>query len=278
MAGETRGELVEAIARVAREGAVALAGRNEQVFWEGRFFSRAVQSNEIMGNLTVHLQDRFIDCCPPGWVAHREVRLLSLNSNSGSAIRPARMCCWSKRTERRLWIEFEVSRADPVANHAKFATTHLFFPQQPGDVFVSMVSAHVVRGRRIWPPIPSPLMRRLGMAAFKPPCCLRAPGSDQTSQSLDLAQLKRDPLDVSLELERVLLLSEPLHDMGRYRLHFVGNLLEVMLNLRGGMLKSPLRKVAGYGAGARSPTSFTIPTAALSPVEVLRLSGGPQTA
>ena len=31
----------------------------------------------------------------------------------------------------RLWIEFEVSRADPVANHAKFATAHLFQPQRP---------------------------------------------------------------------------------------------------------------------------------------------------
>jgi hypothetical protein len=30
-----------------------------------------------------------------------------------------------------LWIEFEVSRADPVANHAKFATAHLFQPQRP---------------------------------------------------------------------------------------------------------------------------------------------------
>jgi hypothetical protein len=38
MAGEARGKLVEAIARVAREGAVAFAGRNEQVFWEGRVF------------------------------------------------------------------------------------------------------------------------------------------------------------------------------------------------------------------------------------------------
>jgi hypothetical protein len=29
---------------------------------------------------------------------------------------------------RRLWIEFEISRADPVANHAKFATAQLFQP------------------------------------------------------------------------------------------------------------------------------------------------------
>ena len=40
----------------------------------------------------------------------------------------------------RLWIEFEISRADPVANHAKFATAHLFEPRTSGDTFVSMVS------------------------------------------------------------------------------------------------------------------------------------------
>ena len=34
---------------------------------------------------------------------------------------------------RRLWIEFEVSRAYPVENHAKFATSHLFEPQHPSD-------------------------------------------------------------------------------------------------------------------------------------------------
>jgi hypothetical protein len=49
---------------------------------------------------------------------------------------------------RRLWIEFEVSRADPVANHAKFAIAHLFEPQPKTDVFVSMLSSHVTRGRQ----------------------------------------------------------------------------------------------------------------------------------
>jgi hypothetical protein len=31
-------------------------------------------------------------------------------------------------TGRRVWVELEVSRADPVANHAKFATAHLVSP------------------------------------------------------------------------------------------------------------------------------------------------------
>jgi hypothetical protein len=44
-------------------------------------------------------------------------------------------------------VELEVSRADPVANHVKFATAHLVSPMPAGDAFVSMVSRHVVRGR-----------------------------------------------------------------------------------------------------------------------------------
>ena len=69
---------------------------------------------------------------------------------------------------RRLWIEFEVSRADPVANHAKFATAHLFQPQAEADSFLAMVSPHVARGRRslihfagnltgLWPACSRPL-------------------------------------------------------------------------------------------------------------------------
>ena len=188
-----------------------------------------------MGNLTVHLQDRFIDCCPPGWVAHREVRLLSTEFEQWFGYQ-ARADVLLEQPGRghRLWIEFEVSRADPVANHAKFATTHLFFPQQPGDVFVSMVSAHVVRGRANLAANTIALMRRLGMAAFQTTLLPACSGEAiKRLNHLGLAELKRDPVDVSPELERVLLLSEPLYDTGRYRLHFVGNLLEVMLNLRG---------------------------------------------
>ena len=188
-----------------------------------------------MGNLTVHLQDRFIDCCPPGWVAHREVRLLSTEFEQWFGYQArADVLLEQAGRERRLWIEFEVSRADPVANHAKFATTHLFFPQQPGNVFVSMVSAHVVRGRANLAANTITLMRRLGMAAFQTTLLPACSGEAiKRLNHLGLVELKRDPVDVSPDLERVLLLCEPLYDTGRYRLHFVGNLLEVMLNLRG---------------------------------------------
>ena len=67
----------------------------------------------------------------------------------------------------RLWVEFEVSRADPVANHAKFATAHLFCPQAPADRFLAMVSPHVTRGRRNLAFNAVALMRQVGMKAFQ---------------------------------------------------------------------------------------------------------------
>lgn len=188
-----------------------------------------------MGNLTTYLQDRFIECCPPDWNAQREVRLLSPEFEQWFGYQArADVLLEHPGQQRRLWIEFEISRADPVANHAKFATTHLFLPQAPGDVFIAMVSSHVTRGRANLAANTITLMRRIGMAAFQTtllPAC-----SGETIKRLNhltLNQLTHNPIDVLPELERALRVSEPLYDADCYRLYFVGNLLEVMLNLRG---------------------------------------------
>ena len=101
-----------------------------------------------MGNLTTHLQYAFAEQCPAGWSSRSEVKLLPAELND--------LFGYSSRTDilltkddgsRRLWIEFEISRADPVANHAKFATAHLFSKQLQSDCFISMVSSHINRGR-----------------------------------------------------------------------------------------------------------------------------------
>jgi len=102
-----------------------------------------------MGNLTTYLQRAFSEQCPKGWTSNSEVQLLSdeLNDLFGYSSR-ADILLTKDDGSRRLWIEFEISRADPVANHAKFATAHLFSRQLQTDCFISMVSSHVVRGRR----------------------------------------------------------------------------------------------------------------------------------
>jgi hypothetical protein len=134
---------------------------------------------------------------------------------------------------RRLWIEFEISRADPVANHAKFATAHLFQPQMDGDVFVSMVSAHVARGRHNLAANTVQLMRYIGMRAFQVP--LFPDLSADTIHRLnhaDYAFLEQQQLDVNPEVQRILMVTEPIQTHPHFALHFAGNQMEVLLNLR----------------------------------------------
>ncbi len=70
-----------------------------------------------MGALTKFLQREFSRRPPIGWACRSEVRLLPLDLEQLLGYSP-RVDVLFEREEpkRRLWIEFEVSRADPVAN------------------------------------------------------------------------------------------------------------------------------------------------------------------
>ncbi len=133
---------------------------------------------------------------------------------------------------RRLGIEFEVSRADPVANHAKFATAHLFQAQPETDSFVSMVSTHVNRGRRNLAANTVLVMRHIGMSAFQTVLFPRVAGEEvKRLNHLQVAALGGAGLPVSEEIERALSVSQPLGSACGKRIHLVDDLLEVMLNL-----------------------------------------------
>ena len=102
-----------------------------------------------MGSLTTFLQSESVRKCSAGWACRPEHALLprSLAKRLGYQAR-ADVLLEEEDNSHRLWIEFEVSRADPVANHAKFTTSHLFEPQRGTDCFLAMVSPHITRGRR----------------------------------------------------------------------------------------------------------------------------------
>jgi hypothetical protein len=87
-----------------------------------------------MGVLTSYLQQEFVRRAYPGWVCRHESAILPKDLKNFLGYDP-RVDVLLERQDgsRRLWIEFEISRADPVANHAKFATAHLFKPQQETD-------------------------------------------------------------------------------------------------------------------------------------------------
>ena len=170
---------------------------------------------------------------PRGWSCEVEARVLDERFERLLGYAPqADVLLASDDGLHRLWIEFEVSRADPVANHAKFATAHLFQPQRPTDTFVSMMSSHVARGRRNLAANTVLLMRRIGMKAFQtvllptiePEQIKRLNSLDGDLKSLGL-------LDVNAEIDRALSVARPCVDSEQHKIHFVGEPLDVACNV-----------------------------------------------
>jgi hypothetical protein len=186
-----------------------------------------------MGTLTGYLQERFAAHCPAGWQCEAETRLLTreLADLLGYAPR-ADVLLRQAGSGRRLWIEFEVSRADPVANHAKFATAHLFQPQPQSDVFVSMVSRHVDRGRRNLAANTIHLMRHVGMQAIQTVLLPTLAGPEvKRFNHMSKEDLRQTGLDVQPELERVLAVTTR-GEAGEHRIYLAGEVVEVLLNAR----------------------------------------------
>jgi hypothetical protein len=134
----------------------------------------------------------------------------------------------------RIWIEFEVSRADPVANHAKFATANLFEPRPSTDTFVAMVSAHVDRGRHNLAASTVYLMRAVGMNAFQTLLFPQLQGDQVKALNHRPAEelLAHPPVAIAPEVARVLSVANSFASAGGHVIHFASNLFEVMLNVR----------------------------------------------
>jgi hypothetical protein len=210
-----------------------------------------------MGSLKSYLQ-REIPCrLPPGWTCSDEVRLLPDEVTGLLGYDPrADVVLSNTLSGSRVWVEFEVSRADPVANHAKFATAHLFAPQRPADHFVAMLSPNIDRGRRNLAAATVRLMRRIGMSAFQTTLLpLASPGEVQRLNQLPVEALPAESVDVAAEVERALAVVTPVGRWGRLDVHLAGDLFDVLINLRG--WNEDLRTPAGRTAwGKRSCAYF----------------------
>lgn len=185
------------------------------------------------GLLASYLKAQFVEHCPPGWGCVTERSLLDLPDRQLLGYDPRADVLLERRDgTRRLWIEFEISRADPAANHAKFATAHVLRPWSSQDVFVSMISAHVVRGRRNLGAGMIHVLRQVGIDAFQ---TLLLPDVDRDGIRLlnhDLGALRAAHLDISPEIERALTVAQPVAVSTRGRLHFAADLFDVLLNVR----------------------------------------------
>jgi hypothetical protein len=188
-----------------------------------------------MGALANFLQQAFIQRCPKGWTCQHEVQVLpsTLEQLLGYSAR-ADVCLASTDASRRIWIEFEISRADPVANHTKFATAHLFKPFETSDTFVSMVSSHVARGRRNLASNTVHLLRHVGISAFQ---TVLLPGIEpQEIKRLNHSSFERlwsSNLDIPGEVNRVFQIVEPVIEDNGHRIHFTSELFDVIRNLHG---------------------------------------------
>jgi hypothetical protein len=187
-----------------------------------------------MSGLTTYLQRQFIEHCPNQWNCVAEQGVLSEELSDLLSFQSRADVLLSRRDgTRRIWIEFEISRADPVANHAKFGTAHLFEPKTPDNVFVSMVSSHVTRGRHNLAASSIFLLRHIGIEAFQTMLFPHMPADAiKTLNHLPFQQLVSDSsLSVTGEIERAIAVSTPIAGLRSHRIFFASNVLEVMLNL-----------------------------------------------
>jgi hypothetical protein len=187
-----------------------------------------------MGNLATYLQQNLGRHLPEGWSCHREARLLTGELEEVLGYSPrADILLENAAMNKRLWVEFEVSRADPVANHAKFATAHLFKAQLEGDTFVAMVSPHVTRGRRILAFNTISLMRSIGMNAFQTVLLPQfGPEGIKALNMKSQVELAATALPLHAEVERVLSITREQGRSGEKRIFYASDIPQVILNVR----------------------------------------------
>jgi len=181
--------------------------------------------------LAAELQRRLIACPPPGWIARKEAGLLTPELSRALGYRPSvDLLLESKSTPDRIWVEFEISRADPVANHTKFASAHLIHPLPISDAFVSLVSNDVALGRANLAAHAVFLLRIAGLRAFQMPLFPNL--NSQRIKNFNQGLSGFDTLP-DHQIREVIELTRPLGrptDTGT-EIYYATNRLEVTLNL-----------------------------------------------
>ena len=187
------------------------------------------------GRLARYLQDAFSrECQRRGWACSIEAPLVDTAAGRRLGFRPhADFLLTRAGDTRRIWVEFEVSRADPVANQAKFASAVFFEGYGSGDAFVSMASRHIAPGRRALMATTAMFMRSVGIPAFQVDLLPDADGP--TIKALNAASpraLATASLDVGAELDRVIDVAETRLLSGWHRIHMADNAFTVSVNVR----------------------------------------------
>jgi hypothetical protein len=185
-------------------------------------------------SLTTFLQRSFATKTPDGWQCTSEQNLLphQLEKELGFSPR-VDVLLENPGLNKRIWIEFEISRADPAANHLKFAIGHLFAESLERDAFLSMVSTHVTKGRANLGASTIFLMRRLGIKAFQTPLLPHlSPADIKELNHLPINALEDRAIDVAKEIHRALIITSPVFSLDDDEVYYTANELEVAFNVK----------------------------------------------
>ena len=187
-----------------------------------------------MAKLARHLQESFAEACPTGWDADVEVPLFDgplrrrLGFQAHCDVR-----FHQPSSGRSIWVELEISRADPVANHIKFAVGHVEGRLDRDDTFVSMCSNHITPGRRSLAAHAIGLMRRIGMRAVQADLLPDIDGPEiKRLNHLEPDALRCLDLPVDRELDRIFAVAIPRPVPGQGKLMLAPGRAAVQLNIR----------------------------------------------
>jgi hypothetical protein len=187
-----------------------------------------------MGSLAPYLTRSMEAHLPAGWAGTAEARVFTPRQASEFGFQGACDLLLENQQEcRKVWIEFEISRSDPVANQVKYAVRHVVSPYSAKESFISMGSTHLAPGRKLLLQANVHVLRRLGMRAFHLPLLPHLDGPEiQRLNQLDQGLLDRENLPVKKDVERLLAVIEPIASRGGIDAHYIGDLSEALLNVR----------------------------------------------
>jgi hypothetical protein len=185
-----------------------------------------------MGWFAHYLAERLEAIRLPGWTSRREMLLLDAGVAARYGCSPRVDLLLSHQDGRRVAIELEIARADPVANQVKFLLAYRS-PEcgfGPRDALVSMFSSHIARGRRNIAGAFARHLRADGVPAFQVSLLPQLDSDTIRRLNHDHRYAARLSLPLRGELDRVLSVVEPRGEY-RHRIHFAGDVADVMANL-----------------------------------------------
>lgn len=185
-----------------------------------------------MGALARYLAETLTRERRASWTFEREGRLFDDRVAERLGFDPRVDVLLVHEDGRRIAVELEVSRADPVANQVKFLLAHEHRAVRDGDVFVSMVSSHVAPGRRAIAAAFTRHMRTQSLAAFQASLLpFVSPLEVKALNACSAAEIQERALPIEDELARVFDIVEPRGRAGQHRIHFAPDVTDVVANI-----------------------------------------------